>query len=73
MYKITLLTFCDLIERSYKYKVHVQVGQKSEGKSLVLYLHRVLYLRAVALQITYCTVLFELRGFHRQNLKIRII
>ena len=71
MYKITLLTFCDLIERSYKYKV--QVGQKSVGKRLVLYLHRVLYLRAVALQITYCTVLFELRGFHRQNLKIRII
>ena len=36
-----------------------RVSQKLVGKRLVLYLCRVLYLRAVALQIAYCTFLFK--------------
>ena len=36
-----------------------RVGQKSVGKRLVVYLRRDLYFRAVALQIVYCTFLFE--------------
>ena len=37
----------------------MRVGHKSVCKCLVLYLRRVLYLRAVALQMAHCTFLFE--------------
>ena len=37
----------------------IQVGQKSVPIRWVLYHRRVLYLRVVALQMAYCTYLFE--------------
>ena len=41
------------------FSFYIQGGPKVSGKRLVLYLRRVLYLRVVALQIAYCTFLFE--------------